>query len=75
MNIPIWIRSEYVTYIGIALLSFVWRGAPPIKEQAHRLSERKLIVYELFFSEELYEAALGRFLFIMQSIYVIIDKH
>ena len=38
MNIPIWIRSEYVTYIGIALLSFVpsghdiWRVAPPKME-------------------------------------------
>ena len=27
-KIPIWIRSEYVTYIGIALLSFVWRVSP-----------------------------------------------
>ena len=38
MNIPVWIRSEYVTYIGIALLSFVpsghdiWRVAPPKME-------------------------------------------
>ena len=29
MKIPIWIKSEYVTYIGIALLSFVRRGKPP----------------------------------------------
>jgi len=28
MKIPIWIRSEYVTYIGITLLSRVWRGSP-----------------------------------------------
>ena len=28
MKIPIWIKSEYVTYIGIALLSFVWRVSP-----------------------------------------------
>ena len=28
MKIPIWIKSEYVTYIGIALLSFVRRGKP-----------------------------------------------
>jgi hypothetical protein len=28
-KIPIWIRSEYVTYIGIALLSsLVWRVSP-----------------------------------------------
>ena len=25
MNIINWIKSEYVTFIGIALLSFVWR--------------------------------------------------
>ena len=32
MNIPIWIKSEYVTYIGNALLSFVWRVSPSDKE-------------------------------------------
>ncbi len=37
MKIPIWIKSEYVTYIGIALLSFVWRLVPP-KPEAGRLS-------------------------------------
>ena len=38
MNIPIWIKSEYVTYIGNALLSFVWRVglrfAPVVAKQA-----------------------------------------
>ncbi len=28
MNIPIGNKSEYVTFIGIALLSFVWRVCP-----------------------------------------------
>ena len=28
MNIINWIKSEYVTFIGIALLSFVWRVSP-----------------------------------------------
>ena len=28
MNIPIWIKSAYVTYIGNPPLSFVWRVSP-----------------------------------------------
>ena len=32
MNIPIWINSVYVTYIGNALLSYVRRVAPPMTE-------------------------------------------
>ena len=32
MNIQNWNMSAYVTYISNALLSFVWRVAPPIKE-------------------------------------------
>ena len=32
MNIPIWIKSAYVTNIGNALLSFVWRVSPSEKE-------------------------------------------
>ena len=28
MNIINWIKSEYVTFIGIARLSFVWRVSP-----------------------------------------------
>ncbi len=37
MKIPIWIKSEYVTYIGIALLSFVRRGKPLLLWRAGRL--------------------------------------
>ena len=32
MNIPTWIRSEYVIYISNSLLSFVWRVSPSEKE-------------------------------------------
>ena len=49
MKIPIWIKSEYVTYIGIALLSFVRRGKPLLLWRAGRLLcillSHKFIIY------------------------------
>ena len=36
MNIINWIKSEYVTFIGIALLSFVWRVSPSDTRRASR---------------------------------------
>jgi len=32
MKINNWIKSEYVMFIGIALLSFVWRVCPSEKK-------------------------------------------
>ena len=37
MNIIDWIKSEYVMFIGIALLSFVWRVCPSDKWRVGRL--------------------------------------
>ena len=49
MKINNWIKSEYVMFIGIALLSFVWRVCPSEKNQrVSRPASVSLFIYYHF---------------------------